>query len=102
MRGDDPRQAALFSYLSPEERMPTEHPLRAIRAMVDGVLTELSCPFDARYADTDRPSMAPEQWLRALRLPVLYTIRRERLLLEQLGYNILCRWCVELNMNDAA
>ena len=101
MCGDDPRQAALFSYLSPEERVPTEHPLRAFRAMVDGVLTELSCPFDARYVDTGRPSMAPEQWLRALRLPVLYTIRRERLLLEQLDDHLLCRWVVGLNMDDA-
>ena len=101
MRGDDPQQAALFSYLSPEERVPPEHPLRIIRQMVDAVLKELSLQFDLLYSHTGRPSIAPEQLLRALLLQVLYTVRSERLLMEQLDYNLLFRWFVGLNMDDA-
>jgi transposase len=100
MRGDDPQQAAMFSYISPEERVPQEHPLRRIRAMVDAVLKELSAPFDRLYSDTGRPSIAPEKLLRALWLQVLYTVRSERLLMEQLNYNLLFRWFVGLNMDD--
>ena len=76
MRGDDPQHAAMFSYLSPEERVPTEHPLRAIRVLVDGGLTELSRQFDTLSSPTGRPSIAPAKWLRALRLQGLDTIRR--------------------------
>jgi transposase len=101
MRGDDPQQAAMFSYFSPEERVPKDHPLRTIRALVDGVLKELSLPFDALYSHTGRPSIAPEKLLRELLLQVLYTIRSERLLMEQLDDNLLFRWCVGLNMDDA-
>jgi len=100
MRGDDPQQAAMFSYLSPEERVPQEHPLRAIRAMVEAVLQELSPQFARLYSSTGRPSIAPEKLLRALLLQVLYTIRSERLLMEQLNYNLLFRWFVGLNMDD--
>jgi transposase len=100
MRGDDPQQAAMFSYISPEERVPQEHPLRLLRAMVDAVLKELSPPFNLLYSYTGRPSIAPEQLLRALLLQVLYTIRSERLLMEQLDYNLLFRWFVGLNMDD--
>jgi transposase len=100
MRGDDPQQAAMFSYISPEERVPQEHPLRSIRLMVDAVLKELSPQFDALYSHTGRPSIAPEQLLRALLLQVLYTVRSERLLMEQLAYNLLFRWFVGLNMDD--
>jgi transposase len=100
MRGDDPQQAALFSYISPEERVPPEHPLRAIRALVDAVLKELSPQFDRLYSHTGRPSIAPETLLRALLLQVLYTVRSERLLMEQLDYNLLFRWFVGLNMDD--
>ena len=100
MRGDDPQQAAMFSYLSPEDRVPRDHPLRAIRALVDGVLKELSRQFDTLYSHTGRPSIAPEKLLRALLLQVLYTIRSERLLMEQLDYNLLFRWFVGLNMDD--
>ena len=89
MRGDDPQEAAMFSRLSPEERVPTEHPLRAIRAVVDRMLTELSCQCDARSSDTGRPSMAPAKWLRAWLRPVPYTMRSERLLMEQLDDNLL-------------
>jgi transposase len=101
MRGDDPQQAVMFSYLSPEERVPKDHPLRSMRALVDGVLKELSRQFDALYSHTGRPSIAPEKLLRALLLQVLYTIRSERLLMEQLAYNLLFRWFVGLNMDDA-
>jgi transposase len=100
MRGDDPQQAAMFSYISPEERVPQEHPLRSIRLVVDAVLKELSPRFDALYSHTGRPSIAPEQLLRALLLQVLYTVRSERLLMEQLAYNLLFRWFVGLNMDD--
>jgi transposase len=100
MRGDDPQQAAIFSYISPEERVPPEHPLRVIRAMVDAVLKELSPQFALLYSSTGRPSIAPEKLLRALLLQVLYTVRSERLLMEQLNYNLLFRWFVGLNMDD--
>ena len=101
MRGEDRQQGAMFSYLSPEQRVPRDHPLRAIRELVDGVLGELSPEFARLYAANGRPSIAPEKLLRALLLQVLYTIRSERLLMEQLDYNILFRWFVGLNMDDA-
>jgi transposase len=100
MRGDDPQQAALFSYISPEERGPQEHPLRAIRLLVEAVLKELSPQFALLYSHTGRPSIAPEQLLRALLLQVLSTIRSERRLMEQLDDNLLFRWLVGLNMDD--
>jgi len=100
MRGDEPQQAAMFSYISPEERVPLEHPLRVIRALVDVVLKELSPQFAQLYSHTGRPSIAPEKLLRALLLQVLYTVRSERLLMEQLDYNLLFRWFVGLNMDD--
>jgi transposase len=101
MRGDDQQQQAMFSVLSPEKRVPAEHPLRMIRGMVDRVLIELSPEFDALYARTGRPSIPPEKLLRALLLQVLYTVRSERLLMEQLDYNLLFRWFVGLNMDEA-
>jgi len=91
----------MFSSLSPEERVPKEHPLRAIRVLVDGVLNELSRQFDTLSSHTGRPSMAPEKLLRALRLPGLYTIRSERLLMEPLDDNLLGRGFVGLNMEAA-
>lgn len=100
MRGDDEQQAGMFSYLSPEERVPQDHPLRTIRRLVDRVLGELSPDFDRLYAKVGRPSVPPEKLLRALLLQVLYTIRSERLLMEQLDYNLLFRWFVGLNMDD--
>ncbi len=100
MRGDDFHQAGVFSYISPEERVPPEHPLRPIREMVDQILVELSPDFDRLYAQTGRPSVPPEQLLRALLLQIFYTIRSERLLMEQLEYNLLFRWFVGLNMDD--
>ncbi len=100
MRGDDRQQQAMFSYLSPEERVPQDHPLRTIRSLVDEVLRDLSPTFDAIYAQAGRPSIPPEQLLRALLLQVLYTVRSERLLMEQLHYNLLFRWFVGLNMEE--
>jgi transposase len=100
MRGDDDRQATLFSYLSPEQRVPADHPLRPIRQMMDGLLSDLSPHFDRLYSATGRPSIAPERLLRALLLEVLYTVRSERLLMEQLDYNLLFRWLVGLNADE--
>jgi transposase len=101
MRGDDEQQAAMFSYLSPEARVPLDHPLRAIRALMDEVLTELSSRFETMYSRVGRPSIPPEKLLRAQLLQVLYTIRSERQLMEQLDYNLLFRWFVGLNLDDA-
>ena len=100
MRGDDLQQDAMFSYISPEQRVPSDHPLRPIRRMVDEMLKGLSHRFDKLYSSTGRPSVAPEKLLRTLLLQVLYTVRSERLLLEQLDYNLLFRWFVGLNMDD--
>ena len=101
MRGDDRHQDGVFSYLSPEQRVPKDHPLRPIRKMVDSILTELSPSFSKLYSDVGRPSIAPEKILRALLLQVLYSIRSERLLMEELDYNLLFRWFVGLSMDDA-
>src|SRR5438552_9808237 len=100
MRGHDEQAAHLFSYVSPEARVPRDHPLRAIREMTDRVLATLSGKFARMYSDIGRPSIAPEKLLRALLLQVLYTVRSERLLMEQLNYNLLFRWFVGLNIDD--
>ena len=100
MRGHDTQQSAMFSYLSPEQRVPAKHPLRPIRLMVDVALKALSPVFDQMYVAFGRPSIAPEKLLRALLLQVLYTIRSEQLLIEQLQYNLLFRWFVGLNMDE--
>lgn len=101
MRGPDTQQAAMFSYLSPEQRVPAGHPLRRVREITDRLLVELSDLFDRMYSTMGRPSIAPEKLLRALLLQVLYTVRSERMLIEQLDYNLLFRWFVGLNMDDA-
>jgi transposase len=90
----------MFSYLSPERRVPADHPLRALRPMVDTALGQLSAVFDALYAREGRPSIAPEQLLRALILQILYSVRSERQLMEQLDYNLLFRWFVGLNADE--
>src|SRR5712675_186773 len=100
MRGADEQQSQIFSYLSPEARVRKDHPLRAIRAMVDEVLSEMSRQFDAMYARVGRPSIAPEKLLRAQLLQMLYSIRSERLLMEEMDYNLLFRWFVGLNADD--
>ena len=100
MRGADRQQSSMFSYISSEQRVPTDHPLRAIRAMAEAALGELGPRFDAVYATNGRPSIPPEKLLRALLLQVLYTVRSERLLMEQLDYNLLFRWFVGLNVDE--
>src|SRR5258708_7636221 len=100
MRGHDEQTGHLFSYLSPEQRVPADHPLRAIRQMTDRALARLSQKFTRMYSTIGRPSIPPEQLLRALLLQVLYTVRSERMLMEQLEYNLLFRWFVGLNMDD--
>jgi transposase len=100
MRGTDNQQSAMFSYLSPEERVPSSHPLRPVRVMVDTVLKALSPTFGGMYSAVGRPSIAPEKLLRALLLQILYTVRSERMLMEQLEYNLLFRWFVGLNMDE--
>jgi transposase len=101
MRGFDAQQSAMYSYLSPEDRVPCSHPLRAIREITDRTLLQLSKLFTVMYSQNGRPSIAPEKLLRALLLQVLYTVRSERMLMEQLDYNLLFRWFVGLNMDDA-
>jgi transposase len=101
MRGTDTQQSSMFSYLSPEERVPAKHPLRPIRLMVDDALQSLSPAFSRLYSAYGRPSIPPEKLLRALLLQVLYTVRSERMLMEQLEYNLLFRWFVGLNMDES-
>ena len=100
MRGADYEQSSMFSYISTERRVPQDHPLRAIRTMADAALKELDQRFVGLYAVQGRPSIPPERMLRALLLQVLYTVRSERLLMEQLDYNFLFRWFVGLSIDD--
>src|SRR6266568_1393535 len=100
LRGYDEQASHLFSYVSPEQRVPANHPLRPIRQITDRVLATLSPKFTAMYATIGRPSIPPEKLLRALLLQVLYTVRSERLLMEQLEYNLLFRWFVGVNIDD--
>lgn len=100
MRGDDRQPDAMFSYVSAEQRVPADHPLRAIRALVDEVLRDMSREFDGLYARVGRPSIPPERLLRAQLLQIFYSIRSERLLMEQLDYNLLFRWFVGMDMDE--
>ena len=100
MRGTDHQQSHMFSYLSPEARVRQDHPLRAIRTMVDDVLRALSSQFNRMYASEGRPSIAPEKLLRAQLLQMLYSIRSERLLMEEIDYSMLFRWFVGLNLDE--
>jgi transposase len=100
MRGADQQQNHIFTYVSPEERVRKDHPLCLIRMMVDEVLQQLSRRLDAMYAKVGRPSIPPEQLLRAQLLQMLYSIRSERLLMEQIDYNMLFRWFIGLNLDD--
>jgi transposase len=100
MRGTDHEQSSMFSYISAELRVPKDHPLRAIRAMADAALKVLDQRFGSMYAAMGRPSIPPERLLRALLLQMLYTVRSERLLMEQLDYNFLFRWFVGLSIDD--
>src|SRR5580700_11893314 len=100
MRGNDEHQSSVFSYVSAEQRIASDHPLRRIRAMTDAALQELSPEFDRLYAAGGRPSIAPEKLLRALLLQILYSRRSERMLMEEMNYNLLFRWFVGLEMDD--
>jgi len=100
MRGMDHQQADMFSYLSPEQRVSKDHPLRAVRAMTEEILKAMSGLFDAMYADFGRPSIPPEKLLRAQLLQMLYSVRSERLLMEEIDYSILYRWFVGLNLDE--
>jgi transposase len=101
MRGTEQVQDGMFSYVSLEQRVPQEHPLRAVRKLTDEVLRSLNEDFDQLYSATGRPSIAPEYLLRALLLQVFYSVRSEILLVEQIDYNLLFRWFVGLGMDDA-
>jgi len=100
MRGDNHEQDSIFSYHSPADRVPMDHPLRLIKEMANRALKELSKDFSQMYAPTGRPSIPPEKMIRALLLQVLYSIRSERMLMEQLDYNLLFRWFVGLSMDE--
>jgi transposase len=100
MRGKDHQQSQMFSYLSPETRVRKDHPLRLIRVMVDEILAQLSRRFDSMYASAGRPSIPPEKLLRAQLLQMLYSIRSERLLMEEIDYSVLFRWFVGLNLDE--
>ena len=100
MRGSDTRTGELFSYVDLEKRVPAKHPLRLVREVVNEVLATLDGEFAKVYADSGRPSIAPERLLRALLLQAFYTIRSERQLMEQLDYNLLYRWFVGLGVDD--
>jgi transposase len=100
MRGEDSKQEGMFSYVSPERRVPADHPLRPVRKMVDEILKQMSPQFGKLYSEVGRPSIAPERLLRALLLQIFYTVRSERLLMEQLQYNLLFRWFVGMEMDE--
>src|SRR5690242_7063833 len=100
MRGSDRQQADMYSYLSPEDRVRANHPLRAIRAMADEALNNMSERFDTMYAKTARPSIPPEKLLRAQLIQMLYSIRSERLLVEEIDYSVLFRWFVGMNLDE--
>jgi transposase len=99
--GKDEQQWDVFSHISPEQRAPQDHPLRSLRGMTDEALEQLRPRFNSLYAKTGQPSIAPEKLLRALLLQALYSVRSERMLMEQLDYNLLFRWFVGLNMDDS-
>jgi transposase/ribosomal protein S6E (S10) len=100
MRGDDQRQPEMFSYVSLEQRVPPDHPLRAIRQVVDELLRAMNQELEGLYASSGRPSVPPERLMRAVLLQVFYSVRSERLLMEQLDYNLLFRWFVGLEMDE--
>jgi transposase len=100
MRGTDSKQATMLSLLSPEKRVPAKHPLRAVKALADAALAELSPTFDAMYSGLGRPSIPPERLLKSSLLMALYTLRSERMFCEQLDYNLLFRWFLDMNMDE--
>jgi len=101
MRGEDNQQEGMFSYISPEKRVPADHPLRPVRKMVDEILKQMSPEFAKLYSEVGRPSIAPERLFRSLLLQIFYSVRSERMLIEQLQYNLLFRWFVGMEMDEA-
>jgi transposase len=100
MLEEDQNQEVMFTYVSPEKRVPEDHPLQQIREMVDGILKEMSPRFARLYSEVGRPSIAPERLLRALLLQIFYSVRSERLLVEQINYNLLFRSFVGMDMGQ--
>src|SRR3974390_3358513 len=100
MRGDDQQQSGMFSYVSLEDRVPQDHPLRRIREIVDEILRGMAKDFDGLYAKTGRPSVPPERLLRAVLLQIFYSVRSERMLMEQMNYNLLFRWFVGMELDE--
>jgi len=100
VRGNHDPQSHMFSYFSPEERVPATHPLRAIKQHADAALQELSPVFDQMYSEVGRPSIPPERLLKSLLLMALYTVRSDRLFCEMLDYNILYRWFLDMNLEE--
>jgi len=102
MRGRDSKQSTMFSLVSPEARVPADHPLRPIKAMADEVLASMSRTFSRMYSKSGRPSIPPERLLKAQVLTALYTVRSDRMFCEQLDYNLLFRWFLDMNMDEPA
>jgi transposase len=100
MRGDDQQQSGMFSYVSVDDRVPQDHPLRIVRKMVDEILRAMAKDFDGMYAKTGRPSVPPERLLRAVLLQIFYSVRSERMVMEQMNYNLLFRWFIGLEMDE--
>src|SRR5687768_8122118 len=100
MRGVDDKQASMFSVISPDRRVPADHPLRQIKRMADEVLASLSSTFDAMYSRIGRPSIPPERLLKSQVLMALYTVRSDRQFCEQLDYNLLFRWFLDMNADE--
>ena len=101
MRGTDDKQASMFSVVSPEKRIPADHPLRRIKALADEILVGMSATFDAMYSKTGRPSIPPERLLKAQVLIALYSVRSDRQFCEQLDYNLLFRWFLDMSADEA-
>lgn len=102
MRGQDSKQASMLCLISPESVVRPDHPLRAMKSLVEVVLRELTSVFDAMYSHTGRPSIPPERLLKATVLMALYTVRSERMFCEQLGYNLLFKWFLDMDMHEPA
>src|SRR5215203_3012883 len=100
MRGTDTKQGQMFTLLSPEKRVPKDHPLRALKRLADDAVGRMSPLFDSMYATVGRPSLPPERLLKATLLMALYTVRSERLFCEQLDYNILFRWFLDMSLDE--
>lgn len=100
MRGESSKQDELFSYVSLESRIPSGHPIRKVRKIIDSALSDLDAAFDEMYSSNGRPSIPPEQLIRALLLQILFTIRSERQLMERLAYGLMFRWFVGLGTDD--